>query len=406
MKLIYFSQFFSPEHNAAAFRCYENAKEWILSGADVTVFTGYPNYPTGKIFEGYKQQLFAEERIDDIRVLRSKLIVKPNSNFIKRLFCAGSFFAYGCLNFFANAKKIGSSYDIVLATSGTIFAALLGYVFARKNRIPFVFELRDITYIQLVATGKHCNSKSVLLMKYLELFLCKRAAMVICVTNGFKTVLEKECNDITNKIHVVPNGVDVQKQHQISTNTSNLTLAYFGTLGISQNILDTMFYAEAIQAYTPFFKYLIIGDGAQAEAVREVCKNTPFTEYKPGMSPEVLESFYSDTSLGIVVLRKTNAFRYTIPSKLFQLMGRGIPVLYIGPDGEAAEIVRKYQSGIALTESREGDLENLRNFFSNPDWAAQLYKMGENGRRAVSRNYSRKKLAKEYLGYLQSCVKV
>ena len=66
MKILYISQFFKPERVAAAFRAYDNAKVWNEVGEEATIFTGYPNFPTGKLFEGYKIKLLSEEKIDGI----------------------------------------------------------------------------------------------------------------------------------------------------------------------------------------------------------------------------------------------------------------------------------------------------------------------------------------------------
>jgi glycosyltransferase involved in cell wall biosynthesis len=404
--LIYFCQFFPPEHMAAAFRCYENAKAWTQAGIKVTVFTGYPNYPLGKIFDGYDAKLLGEEYVDDIHVFRNKLIAMPNTNFFRRVLNAKSLFKYGYWNLRMNARKIGKHYDVALGTSGPIFNAILGYLFARKHNIPFVFELRDITYLQLGATGKPQNSIGVRLMKYLETFLCKKAAMVVCVTQGFKDVLTRECGIVAGKIQVILNGVSAGISECREIDGSSFTLSYFGTLGISQNVADTLPYAEVIRRCIPNFKYRIIGDGAQSANVRQACEKEAFVEFLHGMSPEELEPYYSETMLSMVVLRKSKNFRCTIPSKLFQTMGRGIAVLYIGPEGEAAEMIRQCEAGIVLTKNVEEDLKDLRDFFSQSDWSHKLQNMGRKGREAALKHYTRKKLAAEYLRALKACVEM
>jgi glycosyltransferase involved in cell wall biosynthesis len=371
---------------------------------EVTVFTGYPNYPSGKIFDGYNARLFEEERIGDVRVLRNKIVARPNTNFFRRILNMTSFFLYGCWNIYVNGHKIGKEFDVALGTSGPIFAALLGYLFARRHRIPFVMELRDITWLQLVAVGKRENSLGVRLMKRLEIFLCRKAEMVVCVTQGFREILMRECGVASDRIKVIVNGVDVEDHGIGEIDASRLVLSYFGTLGISQNVAGTLQYAEVIRQYVPDFKYLIIGEGAQAIDVRQACSKKVFVEILHGMDPEKLETCYSDTALSVVVLRKVDEFRYTIPSKLFHTMGRGIAVLYIGPEGEAAEILRRCEAGIALTKSVEEDLKDLGVFFSQPDWPDKLWNMGRNGRKAALKYYSRKEQAEDYLREIKICV--
>lgn len=404
MKILYFSQFYHPEHIAPAFRATEQAEIWAQHDAQVTVFTGYPNYPTGIIFSGYTPTLLSEENRQGVRILRSKIIAKKNTNLLGRLLSGGSFMLFGLWNVLANRQKIGSGYDVCLTTSGTIFAGVVGYLYAWLTRTPFVFELRDITYKQMLATGSANSSLKVRLVRRLELFFCRKARMVVVVTNGFRQTLIREGNIAPEKIKVITNGVGMAALRQRKVTPAQLTLSYFGTLGLSQGVQGTLPYAQAIQAMVPSFTYLIIGDGAQSGLLDEACKSYSFVARHHGMSAEDLEPYYEHTDLSIVVLQKSDAFQDTLPSKLFQIMGRGIAVLFIGPEGEAAQILREHHAGITLTQSPSEDIQQLQAFFSQPNWAEELQAMGENGKRAVQENYLRATLAADYLRELEACV--
>lgn len=405
MKILYFSQFYTPESIAAAFRASDNARIWADNGHDVTVFTGYPNYPTGRIFPGYDMKMLREEWDSGVRLLRSKLIIKPNTNMLRRIVNALSFFWFGLWNLLLNRRKVGFGHDVVLATSGTIFSALLGWVYAFCHRIPYVFEIRDITYRQMMATGKNEKSLGVKAMRALELFLCNQAARIVVVTHGFKKLLSDE-GVPSEKIDVITNGVDIKEPPTAQQHQDRFTLSYFGTLGISQNIQDTFPYAEKIAECCDQFQFLIIGEGAQFGRIEECIQSGayPFVELMHGMSAEALEEYYAGTCLSLVTLIKNENFRYTLPSKLFQVMGRGIAVLFIGPDGEAADIVRRYDAGIVLTGCYEDDCAYLKQFFSNENWYERLKQMGKNGAEAVKEHYSRNKLALRYLQLLSECV--
>lgn len=255
----------------------------------------------------------------------------------------------------------------------------------------------------MLATGKGEKSISVKIMRWLELFVCKKAAKVVVVTKGFKKTLISE-GIVGHKIEVITNGVDIKKSERLHTPGKTLVLSYFGTLGISQNILDTFEYSKVILDIIGDFKYLIIGEGAQKKEIEYYIEQRvgSFVHILPGMSSDKLEAYYNYTQMSVITLRKSDNFKYTIPSKLFHIMGRGIAVLFIGPDGEASEIIRKYHAGIALTDTKENDLQVLKSFFSNSDWKEQLLRMGENGRKATESNYSRAKLAKYYIDVLDT----
>lgn len=395
MKLLYFSHFYLPEQIAGAFRAGDNARLWMQKGHDVTVFTGYPNYPVGKIFDGYEAKLLTEENYEGVRVLRSKIVAKPNTNMIRRIINALSFFIFGLVNILFNRKKVGKGYDVILGTSGPVFAALLGWIYAFTTGKPFVFEIRDITYRQMIATGKSEGSLSVKIMRFLELFLAKQAKAVVVVTNGFKDALVAD-GIRTEKIHVITNGVDVESCSEKLREDLNLVLSYFGTLGISQNIMDTFPYAEEITKLCSDFSYLIIGEGAQRQQIEEAAVTIPYLQIKRGMTMQELEPYYDSSLLSLICLRKSDNFRYTIPSKLFQVMGRGVAVLFIGPEGETAEIIRKNHAGIVLSGSQEEDFKVLHDFFSREDWKQELIQMGKNGAEAVQASYTRTALAERY----------
>ncbi len=405
MNILYFSQFYAPESIAAAFRATENSKLWKQSGHEVTVFTGYPNYPVGKIFDGYDPKLLTEECINGVRVLRSKLIAKPNTSMAARLQNALGYFFFGWINTHFQKKKIGKDFDVVIGTSGVIFNALLAKLFASKIKKPYIFEIRDITYRQLIATGKSESSFSVKLMKKFELFLCHRAQRVVVVTDGFKNILMAEGID-ESKISVITNGVEISPLGMRKSVADSVNLSYFGTLGISQKIEETFSYAVEIKKVLHNFTYQIIGEGAQRSAIEALLADGsyPYVELLHGMTPEELEPYYEKTNLSVVTLAKSEDFEYTLPSKLFQIMGRGIAVLFIGPDGEAADIVRKNHAGIVLCGTLKEDIQVLRNFFTQSDYQEQLDKMGRNGYEAVYRHYDRKILAADYLELLRTCL--
>ncbi len=406
MKIILFSQFYKPERIAAAFRASEHAQIWANEKAQVTVFTGYPNYPEGRIFAGYNVELLKEINDDGcgIRILRSKLVAKPNTTIVKRVINAFSFMFFGIVNILFNSKKIGKEYNVVIATSGTIFAAFLGWLFAKKIKRPYVLEIRDITFRQLMATGAKENSFKVKIMKRLELFLCRKAQKIVVVTHGFKKVLCQ--NRIADKkIEVITNGVDIQKVSPAVHNneTDKFMISYFGTLGISQNIHETLKYAHEIKRLIGAIEYLIIGEGAQKSLLeQEIIKtDNNYVRIFPGMNPGNLEPYYQQSKMCLVVLNKSDNFQYTIPSKLFQIMGHGRAVLFIGPAGEAADIVDRYHIGLTLTGSFEEDCSKIKMFFGNPDYLKQLEIMGNNGRETISKKYLRDNLARRYLTLLR-----
>lgn len=400
MKILYVSQFFKPERVAAAFRAYDNADIWRKRGHDVTIFTGYPNFPTGKLFEGYNIEMLKNDTVDGIKVLRSRILIKENTNKINRVINSVSFLFFGLYNIIFNKRKIGDDYDVVLGTSGTILAPIIAYVFSLINKIPFVLEIRDITYVQMLAV--YNGKKTILykLVKFIELFLCKKANKIVVVTNGFKRELI-EAGIESNKIEVIHNGVDTNKIERSSYNSSEeIVFSYMGNIGASQNLINiiNIFNAISIDKYSK--KLIIIGDGAKKDEIKEYIKNNNFKNIiiKDGMQPEELEEYYKISDFCIVSLNNNEFFKNTIPSKIFQIMGRGKNIIYFGPEGEASSIISNVDDALIFTEETFDCIVGKINKFINERVGLKeyLYKRGEKFIEVVVTNYDRNNLAEKY----------
>ena len=84
MKILFLTDNFPPELNAPATRTYEHCREWVKLGAEVTVITGFPNFPQGKVYSGYKNRFKKTEWIDGIKVIRVWTYITANEGFVRR----------------------------------------------------------------------------------------------------------------------------------------------------------------------------------------------------------------------------------------------------------------------------------------------------------------------------------
>jgi glycosyltransferase involved in cell wall biosynthesis len=250
-------------------------------------------------------------------------------------------------------------------------------------------------------TGMGVNSLRVKCMKLLELGLCKRSAKVIVVTNGFKEVLAAD-GIPAKRIEVVTNGVDVEYAPRKFDENDKFILSYFGTIGLSQCITDTFHLSDVILNCVDDYEYLIIGDGAQKKPAEEYLSENKFERISmmASMPLKELETYYGKTQMSVVSLKNSDKFRHTIPSKLFQIMGRGIAVLFVGPEGETAGIIRSGNAGLILTGTPSENAKVVDKFFSQSDWREETVEMGKNGRALVESSYQRKDLAGNYIGFL------
>ena len=399
MRILYFSQFYPPESIAAAFRASEHAKAWAKAGHDVTVFTSWPNYPTGRLFDGYEMTRLGEEVIDGVRVLRSASAILPNTSFSNRIKGGASFIANGWRNCMPKGSAVGSDYDVVLATSGTVFAAWLGAQYAKRKRIPLVMEFRDLTWRQMVATGGSERDPKVGAMRALELGMCAKAERVVALTEGFRRELASQ-GVPEERLAVIPNGADlVPCAHDWG---GRLRLGYFGTMGISQDVSRTLDLAAALHRDGLLESYALVGEGAARSSVEAALASGtyPFAGLGHGVPKDELEPRYGQVHMTVVSLQRSESFSETIPSKIFQSFARGTPVLFVGPEGEAARLVRESGGGLALCGNDAENAEALRAFASSGDLAGRLADMGTRATEFMGRNYTRQILAERMLGVL------
>lgn len=396
VRILFLSDNFPPEVNAPASRTYEHCRHWAGKGHQVTVVTCAPNFPKGKVFDGYRNALWAVEHIEGIRVVRVWSYITANEGFFRRVIDHVSFMVSGVV-----ASVFVGRQDVVIATSPQFFAACAGWVAAVLKRRSFIFELRDIWPESIKAVGVMGDSWILRVLEGLEMFLYRRATRIVAVTHSFRRTLIARGID-GGKIDVVTNGVDLSqfsprpKDEELVRElglSGCFVAGYIGTHGLAHG-LDTLLDAAAIlqehDGGMPF-RLLFMGDGAakaelKARAQAMGLKNTLFLDSVPKSE---VSRCWSLLDASVVHLRKTELFSTVIPSKLFECMGMGIPVL-LGVRGEAEEIVEREDIGAVFEPEDASALAAL--IIESMTHQDRLSRWGRNSL-AAARKYDRSVLA-------------
>jgi hypothetical protein len=169
MHILFLTDNFPPETNAPASRTYEHAMRWVRAGHKVTVVTGAPNFPSGKIHAGYSNALWRRETMDGIDVVRVWTYITANEGFLKRTLDYVSFMVAAIL-----ASPFLPRPDIIVGTSPQFFTPCAALVVSWWRRRPFVFELRDLWPDSIVAVGAMRETLAIRLLRKLEYFLYRR----------------------------------------------------------------------------------------------------------------------------------------------------------------------------------------------------------------------------------------
>ncbi|MEZ6017594.1 MAG: glycosyltransferase family 4 protein [Planctomycetota bacterium] len=353
MHVLFLSDNFPPETNAPASRLHEHARRWVAAGHRVTVVTCAPNFPQGKVHAGFKNRWYQRSELDGIEVVRVKTFIVANKGFVLRTLDYLSFMVAGFVGGLFQRRP-----DLVVATSPQFFAAVGGWALALARRVPFVFELRDLWPASLEAVGALKGSWLLRAFERLELFLYRRAAGIVCVTEAFKDDLVAR-GIAGHKISVITNGVDLD-QYQPVTGESPLArevgiegkfvVGYVGTHGMA-HALDAVLDAAAVLRERDDVHFLFVGDGAARERLIEQASALQLTNVTlhPSLPKERMPEVWSACDLALVHLRDTPLFATVIPSKIFEAMGMGLPIVIGCPAGEATQIVERTRAGVVVS---------------------------------------------------------
>lgn len=362
MQILFLSDNFPPESNAPAARLYEHAVHWVQAGHDVTVLTCAPNFPEGKVYQGYTNRWYAVEEMDGIRVVRVKTYITANKGFLKRILDYMSFMVMAVIG-----GLFQKSPDVIVATSPQFFAALGGLLLAAVRRRPFILELRDLWPASIVAVGAMKKSRTIRWLEKLELFLYRKSTAIVTVTKAFKTdLIERGISE--EKIMVVMSGVDRARytprpkdhgliiEHELQ---DKFIVGYIGTHGMAHG-LNKVLETAALLHNRKEILFLFVGSGAAREALVQEAKQKGLDNVKliPRQSKEMMPRFWSLCDVALIHLKNTLVFKSVIPSKIFEAMGMGLPILLAQPEGEAANIIRNTGTGIVIPPEQPQLLAN------------------------------------------------
>ena len=353
MHILFLTDNFPPEGNAPATRTFEHAKVWVAEGHKVTIITCAPNFPEGVIYEGYKNSLYQKEEIEGVEVRRVKTYVTANEGFAKRSLDYMSFMFSAFI-----AGLFVKKPDVIVATSPQFFCACSGWALSFVRRKPFVFELRDIWPASITAVGAMEKNGVIRLLEKIEMFLYRRADRIVSVTNSFKNELIERGID-GDKIDVVVNGVDLStyipatvKDENLAVQyklTSKFVVGYIGTHGMAHALDKVLDAAELLQA-DDNIRILFAGGGAERANLERLALQRGLTNVvmMPRQPKEMMPAVWSLCDISLISLCDTPLFTKVIPSKIFESMGMGLPMVISCPEGEATGIIRDTESGIVV----------------------------------------------------------
>lgn len=401
MHILFLTDNFPPEVNAPASRTFEHCREWVAAGHRVTVITCAPNFPRGKLYEGYRNRLFAREEMAGIEVIRVWSYITANEGFLRRSLDYLSYMVSAVL-----AAPRVRDVDVIVGTSPQFFTACAGRLVGLIKGRPFVFELRDLWPESIKAVGAVKDGVLIRMLEGLEMKLYGGAAAIVSVTNAFRDTLIARGVGAA-KIHVVTNGADLSRFAPRPRDDAlacqlgfegKFVVGYVGTHGMA-HALDTVLQAADRLRDRQDIGFLFLGDGAQKAALKAKAAEMGLSSvvFVDSVTKDQVPRYWSLLDGSIIHLKRTELFTTVIPSKLFECMAMGLPVLH-GVAGESADIVRREECGVVFEpENAEALAREILALRGDPARRNAMSKAGV----AAARRYDRSALAARMLDVLE-----
>lgn len=398
MQILFMAQCYAPEEVSAAVLITELAVDLAKRGHQVSFITGAPNYPYGRVFKGYRNGLYKVEILDGVQVIRTWSYISPSKKNWSRLLHYGTFSAtafYGGL--FAGCP------DVLISYLPPLPLGLSAWLLSRIWRVPWVLQLEDLYPDAAIAAGMLKNKKAIAFFLGLEKFLYQNSHFISVISESFRrTLLAKEVP--TSKIEVIPVWADPDEvlpspkdnafRHQHALD-DKFVVMYAGNIGLTSCLEDVVHAAEILREQTRI-QFVIVGEGAKKELLDADIQSKQLTNITilPYQPREIFPEMLAAADISLVTLNASAAFS-SLPSKVFNIMASGRPILTVAPcESELARVVREAECGWIVPPGSPGTLATT--IAQSLDRGQELIQMGQNGRAHLEKYYSRNCCVERY----------
>ncbi len=349
MRLLIFSQYAWPE----VFGINALAQSLAQRGVKVTVLTGQPNYPEGRVFAGYRATRLTREKWGDVDILRVPLA--PRGRGAARL-------ALNYLSFILSAGLLGPwalrgrSFDAVLVYAPSpLLQALPAIAIAWLKRAPLAVWVQDLWPESLSATGFIRNQRVLSAIRQVVRFIYRHTDSILIPSEAFREPIAAIAPEPA-RIHYYPNawtGADLEAQaseaaRQLASEMAQgFSIAFAGNLGTAQALDTVVDAARRLQAAGSPVRLYLIGSGSLSDwLAQQMHEHGLRNLVLPGrFAPADMPILLAAASAVLLTLRDEPIFAYTVPSKLQAYLAAGRPII-AAINGEGARLVREADAGL------------------------------------------------------------
>ncbi len=403
MKVLIWTQYFWPEN----FRINDIIAALHREGVATTVLTGKPNYPKGKLFQGYRLWGVKREYHEEIEIIRVPLLPRGRGSALGLSLNYLSFILSGYL--FAPFLLKGRQFDAIFVYAPSpLLQALPAILLAKLKRAPLTVWVQDLWPQSLQITG---FIKNRFLLKFIEFFVRRIYAAtdkILIQSRSMREPVEQLTKD-KNKIYYFPNifndpaetVIDGEQVFEsFAEMEKSFSVVFAGNIGKVQSCETIVSAAEIVKAHTAI-KFYIVGDGSDAENIAASIKEKGLTNcVMTGQVPtEKMDSLYKAASVLLVTLKSATALSQTIPAKFQNYLAARKPII-AALEGEVVQVLAQAKAGIACrAEDPHALADAVLELYKMP--AEERLQLGENGYQYFKTNFEMNTMIKKLIHYLR-----
>lgn len=399
MKILIISQYFWPEN----FRVNDLVHELVKRGHEITVLTGYPNYPQGEVYKGFRDSPGTFSNFMGARVCRVPLAARGKGSI--RL-------ALNYLSFTLSAAVLGpwrlrgQSFDVIFVCGlSPVTVGISGVLLGKLKRAPVLFWILDLWPETLAAVGVVRSRFLLKAIGWLVSIIYNRCDLVLGQSRGFIGSIAKYCND-KRKVRYFPSWAEevyshdaVQRASEVPVQEGSFNVLFAGNIGEAQDFPAVLDAAERLKDNSAI-RWLIVGDGRMSDWLKQEVRRRGLEkcfQLLGRFSLERMPSFYAHADVLMVSLKADPVFSLTIPGKIQSYLAAGIPLIGM-LDGEGANVICEAQAGLVCSAGDSIGLAHAVQKLSDMP-KNERDNLGRNGRAYAKQEFDRDTLMNRLEGW-------
>lgn len=386
-RILLITQWFDPE---PTFKGILFAKELVSRGFEVEVITGFPNYPGGTLYDGYRVKFIQKEVIDGVLVTRVPLFPSHDKSKLGRVFNYLSF-AFSSLIYGLFFSKRA---DVIYAYHPPLTVGISALIIKLFRRVPVVLDIQDMWPDTLKATGMISNSRLLGSVSKVCNFIYSGVTKIVVLSPGFKDLLIDR-GVPENKIEIIYNWADEDvlrtktgERPQDIVSIKGFKVLYAGNVGQAQGLDVVLDAALLLKDDVPNIHFLVLGRGLKLDDLkrREKELNLGNVHFFPAVGMEKVGSFLGFADALLIHLNSDPLFEITIPGKTQAYMAVGKPII-MGVSGDASNLVSRADCGVCFEPEDSVALAEAAKGLMLLD-STDIQRLGKNAERFYNENLS------------------